>query len=129
MTRVFQTSGGRTTVRETISTASSSRDRVARPVCRPRISRSVRGEGGGIVRRIVGLVVTLASVSVAAVAGAATSEVVLNDPGVKERSPSVSDGYLVWSADKQAGPHLHHLHSYVMTDGGSPVRIDPAGTR
>jgi hypothetical protein len=81
------------------------------------------------VRRIVDLVLTLAFVSGAAVAGAATPEVVLNDPGVKERSPSVSDGYLVWSADKQAGPHLNHLHSYVMPEGGSPVRINPAGTR
>jgi hypothetical protein len=79
------------------------------------------------VRRLIGLAATLVFVSIAAIAGAATSEKVLNEPGVDEVDPSASDGYLVWTADRQARPFRYH--SYVMADGGAPVRINPAGTQ
>ena len=72
-----------------------------------------------------GLVAALALVTNATVAYAATPEVVLNDPAVRENTPSASDGYLVWSANSEAKPG--RFHSYVLADGGSPVRIDPAG--
>ena len=72
-----------------------------------------------------GLVAALALVTSATVAYAATPEVVLDDPAVRENTPSASDGYLVWSADSEAKPG--RFHSYVLADGGSPVRIDPAG--
>lgn len=79
------------------------------------------------MRRLIGLAVTLAFVSIAAIAGAATSEKVLNEPGVDEVDPSASDGYLVWTADTEARPFRYH--SYVMADGGDPVRINPVGTQ
>jgi len=79
------------------------------------------------VRRLIGLTATFAIVSTAAIAGAATSEKVLNEPGVDEVDPSASDGYLVWTADSEARPFRYH--SYVMADGGDPVRINPAGTQ
>ena len=40
---------------------------------------------------------------------------------------SASDGYLVWSANSEAKPN--RSNSYVMADGGDPVRVNPAGTR
>src|SRR3972149_4749495 len=79
------------------------------------------------VRRLIGLAATLVFVSMAAIAGAATSEKVLNEPGVDEVDPSASDGYLVWTADREARPFRYH--SYVMADGGDPVRLNPAGTQ
>ena len=93
-------------------------------VCRV-TARCVKGEG--IVRRLIGLVATLAFVSIAAIAGAATPEKVLNEPGVDEIVPAASDGYLVWTADSEARPFRYN--SYVMADGGAPVRINPAGTQ
>lgn len=83
-------------------------------------------KGRGSVRRLVGLSARLVLVSIAAIASAATSETVLNEPGVDEVDPSASDGYLVWTADSEARPFRYH--SYVMADGGAPVRINPAGT-
>ncbi|MEP6757996.1 MAG: hypothetical protein ABJB55_02245 [Actinomycetota bacterium] len=77
------------------------------------------------MRRLIGLIGTIALVSMATIASAATPEVVLDDPGVYEYASSASDGYLVWSANSKAKPDK--THSYVMADGGSPVRIDPPG--
>lgn len=79
------------------------------------------------MRRLLGLGLTLALISVEGIAAAATPEVVLNDPAVNERVPSASDGYLVWSADSEARPN--RTNSYVMADGGDPVRVNPAGTQ
>ena len=79
------------------------------------------------MRRLLGLGLTLALISVAGIAAAATPEVVLNDPAVNEVGPSASDGYLVWSADSEARPN--RTNSYVMATGGDPVRINPAGTQ
>jgi hypothetical protein len=79
------------------------------------------------VRRFIGLAATRVFVSVAAIAGAATPEVVLDEPGVFEGPSSASEGYLVWSSNSEAKPN--RFHSYVMADGGSPVRIDPPGTQ
>ena len=79
------------------------------------------------MRRLLGLGLTLALISVAGIAAAATPELVLNDPAVNERVPSASDGYLVWSANSEARPN--RTHSYVMADGGDPVRVNPAGTQ
>lgn len=70
-----------------------------------------------------GLVVVLATI--ATVAYAATPQVVLDDPSVRENTSSASDGYLVWSANSKANPN--RFHSYVMAGAGSPVRIDPPG--
>lgn len=78
------------------------------------------------MRRVIALAATLVFVSIAAIAGAATPEKVLNEPGVDEVDASASDGYLVWTADTEARPFRYH--SYVMADGGDPVRINPAGT-
>jgi hypothetical protein len=74
---------------------------------------------------VVGTFALVTLVLAATVAYAATPEVVLDDPAVRESSPSASDGYLVWSANSEAHPARYH--SYVMADAGSPVRIDPAG--
>ncbi|MGH2539237.1 MAG: hypothetical protein ACRDGK_01800 [Actinomycetota bacterium] len=79
------------------------------------------------MRRLIGLAATLVFVSTAAVAGAATPEKVLNEPGVDEVDPSASDGYLVWTADTEARPFRYN--SYVMADGGTRVRINRAGTQ
>ena len=79
------------------------------------------------MRRLFGLGVTLALISVAGMAAAATPEVVLNDPAVVEQASSASDGYLVWSANSDA--HPNRFNSYVMADGGDPVRLNPTGTR
>lgn len=79
------------------------------------------------MRRLIGLAATLVFISVAAVASAAPPERLLNEPGVDEVDPSASDGYLVWTADTEARPFRYH--SYVMADGGAPVRINPAGTQ
>ena len=73
----------------------------------------------------LGLPAVLVLTTIAGAAYAATPQVVLDDPGARENTPSASDGYLVWSADSEARPG--RFHSYVLADGGSPVRIDPAG--
>ena len=78
------------------------------------------------MQRLIGLTVTLMFVSIAAIADAATPVKVLNEPAVDEIIPSASDGYLVWSANSEARPG--HRNSYVMADGGDPVRINRAGT-
>jgi hypothetical protein len=72
-------------------------------------------------------VATFALISIAIIARAATPEVVLNDPAVDEGTSSASAGYLVWSANSEARPNRYH--SYVMADGGSPVRVDPVGAQ
>jgi hypothetical protein len=76
------------------------------------------------VRRLIAVVAGLVIAS-ATIAQAATPEPVLNDPAVDEIRSSASEGHLVWSANSEARPGRYH--SYVMADGGSPVRIDPAG--
>ncbi len=81
---------------------------------------------GCAVRRLIGLA-SLLALFTAGTALAAVPEVVLNDPNVDETRSSVSDGYLVWSANKEATPN--HYHSYVQADGGQPVRINPMGTQ
>jgi Tol biopolymer transport system component len=78
------------------------------------------------VRRLIGMTATLVFVSIAAVAGA-TSEKVLNQPGVDEVDASASEGYLVWTADSETQPHCYN--SYAMADGGASARINPAGTQ
>jgi hypothetical protein len=79
------------------------------------------------VRRLIGLAATLVFVSIAAIAGAATPDQVLDEPGVFEGPSSASDGYLVWSANSAAKPR--RFNSYVMAGVGSPVRINPQGTQ
>jgi len=78
------------------------------------------------VRRFIGLVTAIALMMLTNAAQAATPEVVMDEQGVNERVPSVSDGYLVWNANSVAKPRREH--SYVMADGGGPVRISPPGT-
>ena len=82
---------------------------------------------GSVVRRLLGLGLTFALIPAAGIAAAATPEVVLNDPAVVEQASSASDGYLVWSANSDA--HPNRFNSYVMADGGDPVRVNPEGTR
>lgn len=81
---------------------------------------------------MISVLATLALVAgmlgtIAIVAFAATSEVVLDDPAVQESTPSASDGYFVWTANSEANPN--RFHSYLMAGAGSPVRIDPAGAQ
>ena len=78
------------------------------------------------MRRLIGLASLLAFFT-AGIALAAVPEVVLNDPNVDEMRSSVSDGYLVWSANTEAKPGRYN--SYVQADGGQPVRINPIGTK
>ena len=79
------------------------------------------------MRRMIGLAATLVFVSIAATAGAATPEEVLDRRRVDEEVPSASAGYLAWTANTQARPHRYN--SYVMADGGSAVRVNPSGTQ
>lgn len=89
-------------------------------------SRPARERNAGRVRRLIALVATLVlAVIVTVAAYAATPEIVLNDPAVHELWSSASDGYLVWSANSEAKPTSYH--SYVLADGGSPVRIGSFG--
>ena len=84
-------------------------------------------EEGVTVRRSVSVVATLLLMSIAAVAGAVTPEKVLNEPGVDEVMPSVSGGYLVWTADSDKHPQRYN--SYVMAEGGTPVRLNRRHTQ
>ena len=66
---------------------------------------------------IVALVATSAS-------AATPLEVVRDEDRIDEQRPSRSDGYTVWdSFDLET----FREHSWVMADGGEPVRIDPIG--
>ena len=78
------------------------------------------------MRRSIGLAAILALV-VAAAAQAASLDEVLDDPAVNESFSSASDGYLAWTANSEARPR--RVHSYVMADAGSPVRVNPNGTQ
>ena len=79
------------------------------------------------MRRLIGLLATLVFVSIAAIAGAATPEEVLDDPGVNENQSSASAGYLVWSANSEARPN--HYNTFVRPDAGARVRVNPLGTQ
>jgi hypothetical protein len=76
------------------------------------------------LRRFIALAVTLVLSWTALAAFAAAPEVVLDEPDAFENVPSASDGYLVWSSFGPAG-----ANSYVMGDGGEPVRVNPARTQ
>jgi hypothetical protein len=78
------------------------------------------------MRRLIGLAGLLVLLT-SSVAMAAAPEVVLNQRRVDETRSSVSDGYLVWSANTAAKPQRYN--SYVRPDGGSRSRINPVGTR
>lgn len=78
------------------------------------------------MRRLVVPLVAMTLVSTANTAFAATPEVVLDVPSQWERMPGVSDGYLVWS---KTNTDNFRSNSYVMADGGSPVRVNRVGTQ
>ena len=78
------------------------------------------------MRRLVVSLAAMALVWPANAAYAATPEVVLDVPSRWENSPSASDGYLAWSTTNTEN---FRSNSYVMADGGSPVRVNRAGTR
>jgi hypothetical protein len=79
------------------------------------------------MRRWIALIVVPIVAVLATTASAATSlEVVRDEDGVDEQRPSRSDGYTVWDTFDLDNAREH---SWVMPDGGEPVRINPIGTQ
>jgi len=77
------------------------------------------------MRRWIVVVAFLVVAATSFPVSAATPELVRDEPEIAEQRPSRSDGYLVWSAFDL---DTFRAHSWVMPDGGDPVRVDPVGT-